>query len=163
MHRINEEIDNKRVRIVGSTYENEMSLETALDIAEEEDMDLVEMSDNNGVSICKLMNYSKFLYEQKKAKKPQKKATLKEIKFGCNIADHDIKVSAKKALNILNEGVKVKVGVIFKGRQMAFANDMGEEVLGKFLNCFEEGFVIVTKQPKLEGNMFSMQIEKANK
>lgn len=163
MHRINEEISNKRVRIVGSTYDNEMSLDSALDIAEEEDMDLVEMSDNNGVSICKLMNYSKYLYEQKKAKKPQKKASLKEIKFGCNIADHDIKVSAKKALNILNDGDKVKVGVIFKGRQMAFANDLGIEVLEKFLNCFEEGFVTVTKQPKLEGNMYSMQIEKSNK
>ena len=101
MHRINEEITNKKVRIVGSTYDGEMSLTDAFNIAEDEGMDLVEMSDNNGVSICKLMNYSKFLYEQKKAKKVQKKAVLKEIKMGCNIADHDLKISHKKAKNIL--------------------------------------------------------------
>ena len=163
MHRINEEIINKRVRIVSSTYDGEMSLTEALNIAEEEGMDLVEMSDNNGISICKLMNYSKFLYEQKKAKKVQKKAVLKEIKMGCNIADHDIKVSAKKALNILNDGDKIKVMVIFKGRQIVFANEQGREILDKFLDFFEEGFVGVTKPPKLEGNMFTMQIEKASK
>ena len=161
MHRINEEITNKKVRIVGSTYEGEMSLTEALNIAEEEGMDLVEMSDNNGVSICKLMNYSKFLYEQKKSKKVQKKAVLKEIKMGCNIADHDIKVSAKKALNILNDGDKIKVMVIFKGRQVMFANEQGQEILEKFLNYFEEGFVVVTKNIKLEGNMVTMQIEKS--
>lgn len=160
MHRINEEITNKKVRIVGSTYEGEMSLTEALNVAEEEGMDLVEMSDNNGVSICKLMNYSKFLYEQKKSKKVQKKAVLKEIKMGCNIADHDIKVSAKKALNILNDGDKIKVMVIFKGRQVVFANEQGQEILEKFLNYFEEGFVVVTKKIKLEGNMVTMQIEK---
>lgn len=161
MHRINEEITNKKVRIVGSTYEGEMSLTEALNVAEEEGMDLVEMSDNNGVSICKLMNYSKFLYEQKKSKKVQKKAVLKEIKMGCNIADHDIKVSAKKALNILNDGDKIKVMVIFKGRQIMFANEQGQEILEKFLNYFEEGFVAVTKNIKLEGNMVTMQIEKS--
>jgi translation initiation factor IF-3 len=161
VHRINEEITNKKVRIVGSTYEGEMSLTEALNVAEEEGMDLVEMSDNNGVSICKLMNYSKFLYEQKKSKKVQKKAVLKEIKMGCNIADHDIKVSAKKALNILNDGDKIKVMVIFKGRQVMFANEQGQEILEKFLNYFEEGFVVVTKNIKLEGNMVTMQIEKS--
>lgn len=161
MHRINEEITNKKVRIVGSTYEGEMSLTEALNVAEEEGMDLVEMSDNNGISICKLMNYSKFLYEQKKSKKVQKKAVLKEIKMGCNIADHDIKVSAKKALNILNDGDKIKVMVIFKGRQIMFANEQGQEILEKFLNYFEEGFVAVTKNIKLEGNMVTMQIEKS--
>jgi translation initiation factor IF-3 len=161
VHRINEEITNKKVRIVGSTYDGEMSLTDAFNIAEDEGMDLVEMSDNNGVSICKLMNYSKFLYEQKKAKKVQKKAVLKEIKMGCNIADHDIKVSAKKALNILNDGDKIKVMVIFKGRQVMFANEQGKEILEKFLDYFEDGFVVVTKNIKLEGNMVTMQIEKS--
>lgn len=163
MHRINEEITNRKVRIVGSesTYEGELALSEALNIAEDEGLDLVEMSDTNGVSICKLMNYSKFLYEQKKSKKVQKKAVLKEIKMGCNIADHDIKVSAKKALNILNDGDKIKVMVIFKGRQIVFANEQGQEIFEKFLNSFDEGFVSVTKPAKLEGNMFTMQIEKA--
>ena len=81
--------------------------------------------------------------------------------MGCNIADHDIKVSAKKALNILNDGDKIKVMVIFKGRQVMFANEQGQEILEKFLNYFEEGFVVVTKNIKLEGNMVTMQIEKS--
>lgn len=161
MHRINEEITNKKVRIVGGTYNEEMSFNDALNIAYDEGMDLVEMSDNNGISICKLMNYSKFLYEQKKSKKVQKKAVLKEIKMGCNIADHDIKVSAKKALNILNDGDKIKVMVVFKGRQIVFANEQGKEIFEKFLNSFDEGFVSVTKPAKLEGNMYTMQIEKS--
>ena len=161
MHRINEEITNKKVRIVGGTYNEEMSFNDALNIAYDEGMDLVEMSDNNGISICKLMNYSKFLYEQKKSKKVQKKAVLKEIKMGCNIADHDIKVSAKKALNILNDGDKIKGMVVFKGRQIVFANEQGKEIFEKFLNSFDEGFVSVTKPAKLEGNMYTMQIEKS--
>ena len=130
-------------------------------MAYNQDLDLVEMSEKDGVSICKIMNYSKFLYEQKKSKKVQKKSTLKEIKLGCNIADHDIMVSAKKCKNILEDGDRVKVIVIFKGRQVMFANEQGKEILEKFLDYFEEGFVVVTKNIKLEGNMVTMQIEKS--
>ena len=160
MHRINEEILSEKIRIVGSTYDGIMDLNSALDIAYDEGLDLVEMSEKDGISICKLMNYSKFLYEQKKSKKVQKKAVLKEIKLGCNIADHDIKVSAKKALNILNEGDKIKVSVIFRGRQVVLADTVGPEILEKFMNCFEDGFLTISKQPKLEGTLYSMTIEK---
>lgn len=160
MQRINEEIINKKVRIVGGTYNDEMPLEKALDIAYNLNLDLVEVNENNGLSICKIMNYSKYLYEQKKAKKPQKKSVVKEIKLGCNIAEHDIKISVKKALNILNNGDKVKVIVVFKGRQMAFINQFGPEVLNKFLSFIEDSDINVVKPPKMEGNSYSMMIEK---
>ncbi len=160
MHRINEEITNGKIRIVGSEFDGEMSFNDALALAEREEVDLVEMSEKDGMSICKLMDYSKFLYEQKKSKKVQKKSVLKEIKLGCNIADHDINVSAKKALNILNDGDKVKVMVVFKGRQVLFANTQGPEILNTFLAFFDENTINVIKAPKLEGNIYSMQIEK---
>lgn len=165
MHLINEDIKNKVVKIVGDTYSDRdnMSLDSALDLAYDLGLDLVEMSENNGVSICKIMNYSKFLYEQKKSKKTPKKSVLKDIKFGCNIADHDLKISAKKALSILNEGDKVRVLVVFKGRQIVFAECQGKELLNKFMSYFEDDSVFISKAPKLEGSMYSMIIEKKKK
>lgn len=165
MHLINNEIKNKRIKIVGEngSTENEVSLDTALNIAYESGLDLVEMNSKDGLSICKLMNYSKYLYEQKKSKKKVKKSALKDIKFGCNIADHDLKISAKKAMNILNEGDKVRVLVVFRGRQAMFADSQGKPILDRFLTFFEEDSVVVTKPPKLEGTMYSMCIEKKKK
>ena len=162
VHRINEDILNDKIRIVGGESNEVIDFDSALEMAYNQDLDLVEMSEKDGVSICKIMNYSKFLYEQKKSKKVQKKSTLKEIKLGCNIADHDIMVSAKKCKNILEDGDRVKVIVIFKGRQVVFANEQGSEVLDKFLSYFEDDYINVVKQPKLEGNMFTMQVEKKN-
>lgn len=164
MHLINEEIKNNKIRIVGDLHSTEsiVSLKEALNFADNENLDLVEMSDKDGISICKIMDYNKFLYEQKKAKKTPKKAVLKDIKFGCNIADHDLQISAKKAQNILNEGNKVRVIVVFKGRQLMFAKDMGPELLDKFMGYFDDS-VVITKPAKLEGTMYSMNIEKVNK
>ena len=162
MHLVNEEIKNTNVKLVGE-FSGEMSLEEALEVAYSNDLDLVEMSVVNGVSICKVMNYSKFLYEQKKAKKVQKKMAVKDIKFGCNIADHDLKISHKKATNILKEGDRVRVVVVFKGRQTAFANTMGADLISKFLGLFEEDAVQVVQNPKLEGNTYTVTIESKKK
>lgn len=159
MHLINESIKNNRVRIVGD-FSGDMPLDDALNIAYDNNMDLVEMSENEGVSVCKVMNYSKYLYEQKKSKKVQKKVSMKEIKFGCNIADNDLKISNKKATSILNEGDKVKIVVVFKGRQMAFASTLGVEIMTKFLSFFEENFITVLHPAKLEGNTYSCIVEK---
>ena len=141
----------------------EKTLEEALEVAYSNDLDLVEMSVVNGVSICKVMNYSKFLYEQKKAKKVQKKMAVKDIKFGCNIADHDLKISHKKATNILKDGDRVRVVVVFKGRQTAFANTMGADLINKFLGLFEEDAIQVVHPPKLEGNTYTVTIENKKK
>ena len=160
VQKVNEQITNANVRLVGEGFEKNSiyPLEMALDMAYEQGLDLVEMSVKDNVSVCKMMNYQKYLYEQKKNKKQTKKSSLKEIKFGCNIADHDLQVAANKALKIMLEGDKVRVGVIFKGRQMVYAMEDGPRVLERFLLCFDDS-VVVTKQPKLEGNMFTMYIE----
>lgn len=165
MHLVDYEIQNKKVRLIGDTYSKDEILDTgdAINIALDNGLNLVEMSESDGVSICKFMDYSKYLYEQKKAKKTVKKSILKDIKFGCNIADHDLKISAKKALNILNEGDKVRVLVVFKGRQIALANTLGQELLDKFVSYFEPDVLSITKSAKLEGNMVSMIIEKKRK
>ena len=158
MHLVNEEIKNSTVKLVGE-YSGEMSLDEALDFAYEKDLDLVEMSTVNGVSICKVMNYSKFLYEQKKAKKPQKKMVVKEIKFGCNIADNDLKISHKKTCNLIKEGCRVRVMIPFRGRQMAYASTDGAKLIEKFMSLFEDDFIQVVSAPKLEGNTYSVTIE----
>ena len=162
MQRINEEIENNQIRLVGDEFSepNIVSLDYALDKAYDNGLDLVEMAEKNGVSICKIINYQKFLYEQKKAKKQNtKKVGVKEIKFGSLIADHDLQVAAKKAMKILSEGDRIKVMVIFKGRLMAFANDDGPKVLDRFLSYLDDS-VAVIKEPKLEGFAYTTVIEK---
>lgn len=168
MQLINDEIKNSKVRVVGEGYEDVgvVSLSKAMKMAEEASLDLVQIAEKDGISVCKIVNYSKFLYEQKKAKKNQqkgqKKSEMKEIRVGCNIADHDLKIAAKKANNILDEGDKVKVSVVFKGRQMAFADTQGPEVLNKFLN--EMTNISIIKPQKIEGYAYTVYIErKSNK
>lgn len=165
MHLIDDEIKNKKVRLVGDIYSKDEILDKndAINIALDNGLNLVEMSESDGVSICKVMDYNKYLYEQKKAKKVVKQAILKDIKFGCNIADHDLKISAKKALNILNEGNKVRVLIVFKGRQIALAHTLGQELLDKFTSYLEPDVINITRSSKLEGNMVSMIIEKKRK
>lgn len=158
MHLVNEEIKNKNIKLVGE-YSGEMSLNEALDLADSEGFDLVEMSENNGVSICKLMDYNKYLYELKKSKKVQKKMVVKEIKFGCNIADHDLRISHKKAQNILKEGARVKIIVVFKGRQASLATTFGPNLIDKFLDLFEENAIQIVTGAKLEGNNYTVTIE----
>lgn len=158
---INTDITNDRIRIVGDEYKEKgiISLEEALNIAEENGLDLVEMSVSEGVSVCKIMNYSKFLYEQKKSKKVQKKSVLKEIKFGCNIADHDLGISAKKALKILNDGDKVKVIAIFKGRQAIYGVEQGSSLMERFLSYLPDD-VVISKSGKFENSVYSIIIER---
>lgn len=165
MHLIDDEIKNKKVRLVGDIYSKDEILDKndAINIALDNGLNLVEMSESDGVSICKVMDYNKYLYEQKKAKKVVKQAILKDIKFGCNIADHDLKISAKKALNILNEGNKVRVLIVFKGRQIVLAHTLGQELLDKFISYLEPDVINITRSSKLEGNMVSMIIEKKRK
>lgn len=166
MQLINEEIKNSQVRIVGEGYNDVgiVFLEDALEMAEKENLDLVQVSEKDGVPVCKIMNYSKYVYEQNKSKKNQKKgqkkSEVKEIRVGCNIADHDLLIKAKKANNILDDGDKVKVSVLFKGRQIAFANTQGPTIIGKFLN--EMPNINIIKPQKLEGNAYTIYLERKN-
>ena len=169
MHLINEEIKAKQIKIVEIEKDKVeikdtdgkpllLTLSQALQMAEERNLDLVEMSKVNEVSICKLINYSKYLYEKKKSVKKVKKSVVKDIKFGCNIADHDLKIFANKALKILEEGNKVRVCVVFKGRQKALVSSMGKNLLDKFILYFNDNITIV-REPKLEGDVYTMVIQ----
>lgn len=133
-----------------------MSLDVALKEADE--LDLVEMSVQNGISICKVMDYRKFIYDQKKKGKQVKQKELKEIKIRPNIEIHDLKIKAKKASELLNEGHKVKLSVIYRGRERSQINN-GIEIVKNFVDNLSTT-INTTKEPKIEGNAYTLILEK---
>lgn len=133
-------------------------------MAEAQELDLVEISPNADPPVCKIIDYSKFKYEQKKKQKEIKakaqKAVLKEIRFGPNTDDHDFDFKLKHAINFLKEGSKVKAYVQFSGREMAY-KERGTVLLLKFAQALEE-VAKVEQMPLLEGKrMFLMLVPKA--
>ena len=134
----------------------EMSIAEALKMADENETDLVQMSEKDGVAVCKLMNYSKFIYEQHKKEKANAKAKqeLKEVRISDGIADNDLKTKAKTASRIMDDGDKVKVVITYKGRSVAFI-DRGIAKLEEFEKMIEKNHT-VDKQPKIEGNRVYM-------
>jgi len=135
-------------------------LEDALSIAEEQGLDLVEISPNATPPVCKVMDYKKFLYEQKKREKAlkskQTKVTIKEIRFGPNTDDHDYNFKKKHAEKFLKDGAKLKAFVFFKGRSIIY-KDQGEILLLRLAQDLEE-FGKVEQMPKLEGKRMTMFI-----
>ena len=133
-------------------------LRDALAMADEQELDLVEISPKANPPVCKIMDYKKFLYEQKKKQKEMKaktaKIVVKEIRLGPNIDDHDFNFKLKHAINFLQDGAKVKVEVFFKGRSIIY-KDKGEVVLLKFAQELEE-YGKVERMPKLEGKRMIM-------
>ncbi len=131
-----------------------------MDIADQQDLDLVEISPTANPPVCKVMDYKKFLYEQKKKQKEIKaktaKVIVKEIRLGPNIDDHDFNFKLKHAEKFLQDGAKVKVDVFFKGRSIIY-KDKGEVVLLRFAQELEE-FGKVERLPKLEGKRMIMII-----
>lgn len=149
------------MRVVGENVEASiMPLRDAIRMAEELDMDLVEISPTANPPVCRVMNYKKFLYEQKKKQKEMKaksaKVVLKEIRLGPNTDDHDFNFKIKHAQKFLEEGAKVKVDVFFKGRSIIY-KEKGEVILLKFAQELEE-FGKVEQLPKLEGKRMIMII-----
>ncbi len=130
----------------------------ALEMAEEQGLDLVEISPSANPPVCKIMDYRKFLYEQKKKQKEIKaktaKVIVKEIRLGPNIDDHDFGFKLKHAIKFLQDGAKVKVEVFFKGRSIVY-KDKGEYVLLKFAQELEE-YGKVERMPKLMGKRMIM-------
>ena len=125
-HRINEQIRAKEVRIVGDDIESAVyPISQALKMAEEHEADLVEISPNAVPPVCRLIDYSKFLYQQKKLQKEMKakqvKVDVKEIRFGPQTDDHDYNFKLKHAQGFLSDGDKVKAYVFFKGRSIICA------------------------------------------
>lgn len=130
----------------------------AIRIAEDLDLDLVEISPTANPPVCRVMDYKKFLYEQKKKQKEMKaksaKVVLKEIRLGPNTDDHDFNFKLKHAQKFLEEGAKVKVDVFFKGRSIIY-KEKGEVILLKFAQELEE-YGKLEQLPKLEGKRMIM-------
>lgn len=156
---INEEIRLPQVRLVGDDGEQLgiMSSKEALQIAEERDLDLVLISPNAEVPVCKIMDYGKFKFEQSKKLKEQRKAQkiveIKEVQLSMTIDKHDVEVKAKNAIKFLTAGDKVKVSIRMRGRQMA-RPEMGIEVMKNFYTIVEN-ISSIEKQPEIMGrNIF---------
>ena len=160
-HRINEQIRAKEVRIVGDNIEpTVVSIQEALRIAEENEADLVEISPNAVPPVCRIIDYSKFLYQlkkkQKELKAKQVKVEVKEIRFGPQTDDHDYNFKLKHAIEFLKDGDKVKAYVFFKGRSILF-KEQGEVLLLRFANDLEE-YGKVDQMPVLEGKRMTIFI-----
>ncbi|MDY3068597.1 MAG: translation initiation factor IF-3 [Parabacteroides sp.] len=153
-YRINERIRVREVRLVGDNVEQGVyPTSQALKIAEEQGLDLVEISPNAAPPVCRVIDYQKFLYQQKKRLKEQKaksvKVVVKEIRFGPQTDDHDYDFKLKHAKGFLEEGAKVKAYVFFKGRSILF-KEQGEVLLLRFANDLED-YGKVEQMPLLEG------------
>lgn len=160
-YRINEQIRVREVRIVGDDVESTvMPTHKALQLAEQKGVDLVEISPNAEPPVCRLIDYSKFLYQQKKKQKEikakQVKVDVKEIRFGPQTDDHDYNFKLKHAQGFLADGDKVKAYVFFKGRSILF-KEQGEEILCRFAVDLEE-YGKVESVPVLEGKRMIMFI-----
>lgn len=166
-NRINELIRGVReVRLVGENIEAGVySFTEALNMAESQGLDLVEISPNAAPPVCRITDYQKYLYQQKKRLKEQKakatKIVVKEIRFGPQTDDHDYQFKLKHAKSFLEEGSKVKAYVFFKGRSILF-KDQGEVLLLRFANDLEE-YAKVDSLPQLEGKRMIIMLSPKKK
>ena len=154
------------VRVVGEGIETQiLSLQDALRLADSMELDLVEISPNSDPPVCKIIDYQKFLYQQKKKQKEIKakaaKIVVKEIRFGPNTDDHDYNFKLKHAIKFLEEGAKVRAYVFFKGRSILF-KEQGEVLLLRFANDLEE-YGRVEQLPRLEGKRMIISISPKKK
>ncbi|MCC8114445.1 MAG: translation initiation factor IF-3 [Bacteroidales bacterium] len=163
---MNEHIRAKEVRLVGDNVEPGIySIHDALKKAEELELDLVEISATANPPVCKILDYQKYLYQQKKKLKEQKaksvKVVIKEIRFGPQTDEHDYNFKLKHAMGFLQEGSKVKAYVFFKGRSILF-KEQGEVLLLRFANDLEE-YGKVEQMPVLEGKRMIIMLSPKKK
>lgn len=150
------------MRVVGDNVDNPgvYSIQDAIKMADDQELDLVEVSPKANPPVCRIIDYQKFLYQQKKKQKELKskttKVVVKEIRFGPNTDEHDYNFKLNHAKKFLQEGAKVKAFVFFKGRSILF-KDKGEILLLRLARDLEE-FGKVEKMPKLEGKRMTMFI-----
>ena len=165
-HQLNEEIQDKEIRLIGAdgAQLGIMSAAEANDMAEEQGLDLVKISPNAVPPVCKIMDYSKFCFDQKKrekeAKKNQRVVEVKEIRMSPSIDTNDLNTKIKSALKFLGDGNRVKVSVRFRGREMAHT-DIGEKLLMNFAEACSE-VAAMEKNPKLEGRFMAMFLTPKN-
>ena len=159
-NRINHEITAPMVRVVGENVEPNLviPIRQALAMAEQMELDLIEISPKADPPVCRIADYQKFLYQQKRKAKEikakQVKVVVKEIRFGPQTDDHDYNFKLKHAENFLNEGAKVKAYVVFRGRSIVF-KEQGELLLLRFATDLEE-IAKVEMMPKLDGKKMNM-------
>ena len=165
-HQLNEEIRDKEIRVIGAdgAQLGIMSAAQALELADQQELDLVKISPNATPPVCKIMDYSKFCFDQKKrekeAKKNQKVVEIKEIRMSPSIDTNDFNTKVKNAQKFLKEGNRVKVSVRFRGREMAHTN-LGEKLLIDFAEGCAE-IANMEKNPKLEGRFMAMFLTPKN-
>ena len=160
-YRINEAIRTKEVRLVGDNVEQGVyTIQQALRIANDQELDLVEISPNVSPPVCRVVDYQKFIFQLKKKQKEQKaksvKVVVKEIRFGPQTDDHDYNFKLKHAKGFLSEGSKVKAYVFFRGRSILF-KDQGEVLLLRFANDLED-YGRVESMPVLEGKRMTIML-----
>ena len=159
-HQLNEEIRDKEIRLIGSdgAQLGIVSAAEANEMAEEQGLDLVKISPNAVPPVCKIMDYSKFCFDQKKrekeARKNQRVVEIKEIRMSPSIDTNDFNTKVKSAQKFLGDGNRVKVSVRFRGREMAHTN-LGEKLLMDFAQSCAE-IATMEKNPKLEGRFMAM-------
>lgn len=158
--RTNERIRVPQVRVIGpdGNQLGIMSSQRALEIANQHDLDLVEVAPGANPPVCRIIDFSKFKYDQEKkereAKKHQKQSRLKEIRLKPNIDSHDYETKLKQAVSFLQKKDKVKVNLFFRGRQMEHI-DIGRKILDRFI-ADTQAEALVEKQPGLEGRIMSL-------
>ena len=160
-YRVNEGIYAREVRLVGDNVEQGIyPIDKALRIAQNLELDLIEISPNAEPPVCRILDYQKFLYQQRKRQKEQKqkaaKVVVKEIRFGPQTDDHDYNFKLKHAIGFLKEGSKVKAYVFFRGRSILF-KEQGEVLLLRFANDLEE-YGKVEMMPVLEGKRMTIML-----
>ena len=160
-YRINEAIRVKEVRLVGDNVEQGVyTIQQALRIANDQELDLVEISPNVNPPVCRVVDYQKFIFQLNKKQKEQKaksvKVVVKEIRFGPQTDDHDYNFKLKHAKGFLSEGSKVKAYVFFRGRSILF-KDQGEVLLLRFANDLED-YGRVESMPVLEGKRMTIML-----
>lgn len=166
-YRVNDEIRGSRCRLISDQGEQMGIFNTvdALRIADEQGFDLVEIAPNADPAVCKIMDYGKFRYEQeikeKQARKNQVKIEIKEMKFRPKVDKHDYETKKKHILRFLDSGAKVKVTIMFRGREMA-RPEMGLNILEQLAEELE-GLAVIENQPKLEGRNMHMLISPLKK
>ena len=164
---INDEIRAPKVRLVGDNIPEPgiYPISAAMKMADEMELDLVEITAKADPPVCKILDYQKYLYQQKKKAKEMKqnatKIVIKEIRFGPNTDEHDFQFKLKHAQEFLGEGSKVKASVFFRGRSIQFA-DQGEKQLLRFAVELEE-YGRAENMPKLEGKRMTMMIAPVKK
>ena len=165
---INEQIRANKVQLIDENGEKKgvVSLNAALDLAYDKKLDLVMVSPNPDMPVCKIMNYGKYKFEQakkeKEARKKQKVLEVKEIRITPNIEQHDFEFKAKNARRFLQDGNKVRITLKFRGRELNYIK-LGEAVLQKFIDELSD-ISTPEKKPMLEGkNMFIILAKKADK